>query len=144
MSSHIASFIAAVWSLIRIGIIPGESSNSRSLPKRTHLLQENENQERDIERVYRTLLRREFNAISQKCNGNGFTKDSPPSFPVYILVNNIEMQKKESYFNSLVTPGLGAAGHIRRFSKRLIRDDFPTLGYPTIPARTYRIITKVG
>ena len=42
-----------------------------------------------------------------------------------------------------MTPGLGAAGHIRRFNKRLIKDDFPTLGYPTIPARTYAIITKV-
>lgn len=37
ISSHIASLIAAVWSLIRIGKIPGESSNSRSVPKRTHL-----------------------------------------------------------------------------------------------------------
>lgn len=41
-----------------------------------------------------------------------------------------------AYFNSLVTPGLGAAGHIRRFSKRLIREDLPTFGYPTIPALT--------
>lgn len=41
-----------------------------------------------------------------------------------------------SYLNSLVTPGLGAAGHILRFNKRFIKDDFPTLGYPTMPART--------
>jgi hypothetical protein len=40
------------------------------------------------------------------------------------------------YFSCLVTPGLGAAGHIRRFSKRLIKDDLPTFGYPIIPART--------
>uniref|UniRef100_A0A0A9DQS4 Uncharacterized protein n=1 Tax=Arundo donax TaxID=35708 RepID=A0A0A9DQS4_ARUDO len=77
MSSHIASLIAAVWSLIRIGKIPGESNNSKSVPNRTH-------------------------------------------------------------FSSLVTPGLGAAGHILRFSKRLIKDDLPTFGYPTIPARTGR------
>lgn len=38
ISSHMASLIAAVWSLIRMGKIPGESSNSRSLPKWTHLL----------------------------------------------------------------------------------------------------------
>lgn len=37
MSSHIANFIAADWSLIRIGSTPGESSNSRSLPNWTHL-----------------------------------------------------------------------------------------------------------
>jgi hypothetical protein len=43
-----------------------------------------------------------------------------------------------SYFSSLVTPGLGAAGHILRFSKRLIKEDLPTFGYPTIPARTLR------
>lgn len=45
---------------------------------------------------------------------------------------------RNAYFNSLVTPGLGAAGHIRRFNRRLINEDFPTFGYPTIPARTYR------
>jgi len=43
-----------------------------------------------------------------------------------------------AYFRSLVTPGLGAAGHILRFSKRLIKEDLPTFGYPTIPARTLR------
>jgi len=43
-----------------------------------------------------------------------------------------------AYFSSLVTPGLGAAGHILRFSKRLIKEDLPTFGYPTIPARTLR------
>lgn len=43
-----------------------------------------------------------------------------------------------SYFSSLVTPGLGAAGHILRFSKRLIKEDLPTFGYPTIPARTFQ------
>jgi hypothetical protein len=37
-----------------------------------------------------------------------------------------------------VTPGLGAAGHILRFSKRLIKEDLPTFGYPTIPARTFQ------
>jgi hypothetical protein len=41
------------------------------------------------------------------------------------------------YFSCLVTPGLGAAGHIRRFSKRLIKDNLPTFGYPTIPAQTW-------
>lgn len=41
-----------------------------------------------------------------------------------------------TYFSSLVTPGLGAAAHIRRFSKRFTRDDLPTFGYPTTPART--------
>lgn len=41
-----------------------------------------------------------------------------------------------AYFSSLVTPGLGAVGHIRCFSKRLISDDLPTFGYPTIPALT--------
>lgn len=44
MSSQIASFMAADWSLILIGIMPGESSNSKSLPKRTHL-QEKESDE---------------------------------------------------------------------------------------------------
>lgn len=43
MSSHMASFIAADWSLIRIGSIPGESSSSRSLPKRTHLFHQERN-----------------------------------------------------------------------------------------------------
>lgn len=37
-----------------------------------------------------------------------------------------------------MTPGLGAAGHILRFSKRLIKEDLPTFGYPTIPARTFK------
>lgn len=41
ISSQIATLIAAAWSLIRIGRIPGESNNSRSFPKRTHLLEMN-------------------------------------------------------------------------------------------------------
>jgi hypothetical protein len=43
-----------------------------------------------------------------------------------------------------VTPGLGAAGHILRFSKRLIKEDLPTFGYPTIPARTLRQNKKIS
>lgn len=43
-----------------------------------------------------------------------------------------------------MTPGLGAAGHIRRFSKRLINDDFPTFGYPTMPARTYATLAYIS
>lgn len=53
------------------------------------------------------------------------------------------MRGMRVYFNSLVTPGLGAAGHIRRFSKRFIKDDLPTFGYPTTPARTCQNIVKV-
>lgn len=77
MSSHIASFIAAVWSLIRIGIIPGESSNSRSLPKRTHLLQENGNKE----------------TVNQRAHTNGFTIDSSLVPSLYILIKTIEEKR---------------------------------------------------
>ena len=59
-------------------------------------------------------------------------------------ISDLPIYKNEKdeniYFNTLVTPGLGAAGHIRRFSKRLIKEDFPTFGYPTIPARTCSMI----
>lgn len=85
MSSHIASFIAAVWSLIRIGIIPGESSNSRSLPKRTHLLQENGNKE----------------TVNQKSNENGFrftTDHLPRSQPLHlspIIEKNTNSNKRK-------------------------------------------------
>lgn len=44
--------------------------------------------------------------------------------------------KSVYYFISLVTPGLGAAAQILRFNRRLIKDDFPTFGYPMIPALT--------
>jgi len=43
-----------------------------------------------------------------------------------------------------VAPGLGAAGHILRFSKRLIKEDLPTFGYPTIPARTFQGSSKLN
>lgn len=58
---------------------------------------------------------------------------------VCVIFDNI---KHRTYFSSLVTPGLGAAGHIRRLSNRFIRDDLPTLGYPTIPARTCKKMSE--
>lgn len=55
-----------------------------------------------------------------------------------ILTKSNNEKNDGAYLSSLVTPGLGAAGHIRRFRRRFIKDDLPTLGYPTIPARTYK------
>ena len=62
-----------------------------------------------------------------------------------ILISNqlqISSGNKRTYLNSLVTPGLGAAIHNRRFSKRSIKDDLPTFGQPTMPARTCQRIKK--
>ena len=65
-------------------------------------------------------------------------------FYFYIYHGYPSDKNNYTYFSSLVTPGLGAAGHILLLSNRFIKDDFPTFGYPTIPARTCqkRILTN--
>lgn len=150
MSSQMASFMAADWSLILIGIMPGESSNSKSLPKRTHLQKRRVRWMPALFLLYNWFYCNHHLYGSRNCfvscvhQPNAIWDLRGPTVNIiwncfskyWFDVLTLKLLVNKTYFSSLVTPGLGAAAHIRRLSNRFINEDLPTFGYPTIPART--------